>query len=96
MPDVEQRVTKRRSAYWEATRTAPFSYVYWGSTVVEVALAVWSWVWATAEQRSIAGWVILIAVVVQGFVARRLAGRVERRRAETRDETTDPRRPGHA
>jgi hypothetical protein len=39
--------------------------------------------------------VVLIAVVLQGFVARRLAGRVERRRAETRGETTDPRRPAH-
>jgi low affinity Fe/Cu permease len=92
MPDVEERVTRQRSAYAEATRTPPFAYVYWGATVVEVALAVWSWVWAAADQRSVASWVILVAVVVQGFVAQRLAGRIERRRAEARGD--GPRLPG--
>jgi hypothetical protein len=78
-------VTRQRSAFTEATRTPPFSYVYWGATVVEVALAVWSWLWATPEQRSITGWVILLAVIAQSAVAQVLAGRVERRRAARRE-----------
>jgi low affinity Fe/Cu permease len=77
-------VTRQRSAFAEATRTPPFSYVYWGATVVEVALAVWSWLWATPEQRSVTGWVILLAVLAQGVAAQVLAGRIERRRAEGR------------
>jgi low affinity Fe/Cu permease len=75
----------RRSAFAEATRTPPFSYVYWGATAVEVALAVWSWVWASPAQRSVAGWVILLAVLAQGVAAQVLAARVERRRAAERE-----------
>jgi low affinity Fe/Cu permease len=78
-------VTRQRSAFAEATRTPPFSYIYWGATVVEVPLAVWSWLWATPEQRSVTGWVILTAVLAQGVAAQVLAGRIERRRAEERD-----------
>jgi hypothetical protein len=75
-------VTRQRSAFAEATRTPPFSYLYWGATVVEVALAVWSWLWASTEQRSVTGWMILLAVLAQGVAAQVLAGRIERRRAE--------------
>jgi hypothetical protein len=81
----EPAVTTQRSAFAEATRTPPFSYVYWGAAVVEVALAVWSWVWGTAEQRSITGWVIALSVIAQGTVAQVIAGRIERRRAAERD-----------
>jgi hypothetical protein len=77
-------VTSQRSAFAEATRTAPFSYVYWGATLVEVALAVWSWVWATLEQRSVTGWVIIVAVVAQTTAAQVLASRIERRREARR------------
>jgi hypothetical protein len=78
-------VARQRSSYSEAIRTAPFSYVYWGATVVEVALAAWSWVWAP-EWRSAAGWVIIVAVLVMGRIARMRAARIERGRAADRVE----------
>jgi hypothetical protein len=81
----EDDVTRQRSSYSEAIRTAPFSYVYWGVTVVEVALAVWSWVWAP-EWRSATGWVIIVAVLVMGRIAQVRAARIERDRAAGRVE----------